>query len=152
MRRLMTLIATLSVAIVAAVASPGVALAANSTCSVHDMNIIDWSNTNDWVEADDDFKCGGANNEGFNVTVYLQWRDSTHNWTTPQCDNGNPCWSQEPSATGYWSGGSDHYKLHIWNVAGQVNCRQWRTHAIISFNGGSPYLLYNSNTITANGC
>ena len=55
--------------ILAANAAP--ALAADSTCSNHDIRITGWSLQLDSVSHSGDFQCGGANNESWNAELFL---------------------------------------------------------------------------------
>jgi hypothetical protein len=143
MKRLLILAAT-SLALFAA--APSSALAANSTCTTHNLDFVSWSIQTDTVNTAWHFQCGGANNEGYNVLLLLQWKDSSGAWHTFDCANGGACAVNRP-LTGFYAGGSDHSGTNTWNLAGQLDCATIRFRGVVVFAGSSPTIAYNSLTV-----
>lgn len=141
--RLLILFAAIA-AVFAFSATP--ALAANSTCTTHNLAVTGWSIQTDQATTSWDFKCGGANNEPYTIELDFQWEDAQSNWHTFDCDNGLPCLTNRPGAFTYYNGGTEHSGTNTWNVAGQLNCADIRFHALVQFEFGSPSQKWNSIT------
>ena len=147
MRRLLLLAAV----ILASLTVSPPAHAAASSCSTHHLAVTAWSVQLDFANTSWDFKCGGSNRESWIIFLYFQWQDSNRHWHTFACDNGLPCEVTRP-LNHTFAGGSEHGGGSLWNIAGQIDCRTVRHHALVNFLGGSPQLRFNSPTYHIGGC
>jgi len=127
--------------------------AADTGCGTHQLAVNSWSVQTDVVNTSWHFKCGGANNWNYRISpLALQYRDSSGAWHTFNCDNGSACSTSRPTS-GSYSGGSDHSGTNTWNVAGNINCKDIRFHAQVSFTTLGSLLTKNYNSLTYHiGC
>lgn len=130
-------------------ASP--ALASASTCATHQLSVDSWTIQTDVINTSGLFKCGGANNDPWHLQVYLQ-KQVSGSWVQADCDNGNSCTNAYPSGGGFFAGGSQHGFANVWNVSGQIDCKDWRLHARVDFQSLDPPVTFNSGVASVGGC
>ena len=132
------------------------AMAADSTCATHVLKLTGWSIQLDTISHSGSFQCGGANNESYNVELFLQFKNGSGNWVTADCPNSylGLCISFKPSNGGWYGGGDPSQWSGTFNVneLGGIDCRDWRMHAGVTFHGGSPPVYYNSSVSSIGGC
>ncbi len=135
-------------------AAPASALAANSTCTTHDLALTDWSVQLNHINTSWDFKCGGANNEDYHLILYLQKKLSDGTWATSTCTAlTHPyCVADRPDPGSSYNGGTEHSGTNSWNPLPDIACHQWRLHADVLFAGSSPDIAYNSLAYSIGGC
>lgn len=137
----------LLLALVGSAVVPSSALAANSTCTTHQLSITDYAAGAGTVDYHWDFKCGGANNEDYQVDFRFQWKDGGGAWHTFDCDNGLPCLLGRPGLLAYYNGGTEHAGNETFSTVGTFNCATIRVHATVIFADFSPDINVNSQTI-----
>src|SRR5690242_1131151 len=80
---------------------------ANATCTINNVSVDGFGLPNAQVFTSWDFKCGGALNANFQVTLTLQYTDSSGAWHNAGCASGGDCTSQKPSS-GWFTAGTEH--------------------------------------------
>ena len=163
MRKFLTAVLASLAVMVGAGAMSSSALAANSTCVTHVVfsagTYVLPSRT---LIQDYDFKCGGANNEGYSINSYEQFQNASGVWVTATCASTDSigtqadCYSWRPSNNPYFDGGTEHSGEQWFDLKEGVNSfcssdgsawhKFWREHVVISFAGSSPNIVYNGGT------
>ena len=131
---------TLALAAAALLSVPSTAQAA-ATCTIHNGALYKWSEQNDWVGYNADFKCGGATNTRFRVKVTLQVNfgtDQDPSWLEGQCDAG-ACHTTKPSTSTWFPAGTEQaWGDGKFNYAGEIDGWEMRMRYDVIFENGDP--------------
>jgi hypothetical protein len=143
MKRLLVLVAAFALLGGLSAVRATTAFASDSTCTIHDSDVTDYSFINDTVTGTGHFKCGGANNEDYDLMFKLQEKiGSTWGPVAGGCDAGNPSLDCETSLIGPFSGGAEVIRHPVFGTAGEADCRVFRMRTTVFFEGLSPNIQY----------